>query len=337
MTDRARTGPGAGLWLWVLGLVCAQAALAAETEPRAWLMRMVEAVEQLSYQGTLVHMHGGDADIMSIVHRVEDGRISERITAVDGPGREIIRNDEEVTCILPDQQAVVIEPRDVSNRSQSPLQGSLPRPEGFDERYYELSFLDTGSVAGRAARVLAVRPLDELRYGYVLWLDTATAMPLKTQLLDEQGRVLEQILFTEIDLRDNIPAAAVAPSLAMETFAVQRSSDASRPKADGLPGAGWQVDRLPAGFMLIAARAKLMHGSSQPMEQLVYSDGLASVSVFVESDVGQDEKAEGLSSMGSANAYTTMREGFLVTAVGDVPVRTVEMMARSASRDNGRR
>ncbi len=299
----------------------------ADDDPSIWLMRMADAVESLNYQGTMVHMHGGQADILRIVHRFKDGQISERITTIDGPSREIIRDDDEVTCILPDQDAVVVEPRDPHSISQSPLQGRLPRLDSFDQRYYELTFVADGTVAGRATRVLEVRPVDGFRFGYRLSLDQVTAMPLKSQLIDSSGAMVEEIMFTSIDISDAIAVMDLEPSLSTESLQLMETSDAT----DAAVRSGWRVERVPDGFMLIASRAKLAPGAPGPMEQLVYSDGLASVSLFIEMKMAADENAEGLSSMGAANAYTTIINGYLVTAVGDVPVQTVEMMAMSAA------
>jgi len=316
--------------LLLLSLLAASVLQAAD-EPLDWLMSMADAVERLNYQGTMVHMHSGQADILRIVHRFEDGRVSERITTVDGPSREIIRDDDEVTCILPDQNAVVVEPREAHSVSQSPLQGRLPRLDELDQRYYELAFVDDAVVAGRGTRVLEVRPMDGFRFGYRLALDAQTALPLKSQLIDDGGQTVEEIMFTSIELADAIAAGELEPSLSTANLQVQRSRDTTNAGADGMLRSDWQVARLPEGFMLIAARAKLAPGAPGPMEQLVYSDGLASVSLFIEMKMEEDADAEGLSGMGAANAYTTVVDGYLVTAVGEVPARTVEMMAMSAA------
>ena len=305
--------------------------LQAADKPLDWLMRMADSVERLNYQGTMVHMHSGQADILRIVHRFENGQVSERITTVDGPSREIIRNDDEVTCILPDQDAVVVEPRESHSVSQSPLQGRLPRLDELDQRYYELAFVEDAVVAGRSTRVLEVRPMDEFRFGYRLALDSQTALPLKSQLIDAGGRTIEEIMFTTVELAAKIAERELEPSLSTADLKVQRLKDATDAGADASLRSGWQVARLPEGFMLIASRAKLAPGAPGPMEQLVYSDGLASVSLFIEMKMEQDAGAEGLSGMGAANAYTTIVEGYLVTAVGEVPARTVEMMAMSAA------
>ncbi len=332
--------PSARLALIIALLACLLAAVPpafSQNNARDWLMRMATAVEKRNYEGTLVHMHSGQADVLRIVHRYENGRVSERITAVDGAGREIIRDGEEVTCILPDQKAVVIEPRDATDSSQSPLQGRLPRLDSLDERYYRLSIKRGDPIAGRKARMLRVRARDDFRYGYRLWLDEDTAMPLKTQLMQAEEDVIEEIQFSSIVIRASIPAQAVSPSVEMSGFNLQRALSAA--PSSGAPPSGarshWQATRMPPGFMLVASRGKLAPGASDPIEQLVYSDGLATVSVFVEKAPSGDDEGEGVSSMGAANAYTSRRDGYMITAVGDVPVPTVEMLSMSLRKRPG--
>ncbi len=326
MSDACRlgrcSGPALLLALFLFALpVCADA-------PRDWLMRMADSVEGLNYDGTLVHMHGGEADILRIVHRVQDGRVTERITAMDGAGREIIRNDDEVTCILPDQMAVHTEPRDDRDRSQSPLQGRLPSIETLDEGLYTLSLAGSESVAGRAARILIVQPMDAYRYGYRLWLDDTTGMPLKTQLREVSGGVLEQLLFTEISMPARIADKDLQPSLDTTGFKQVRGMAVENGKE--MPTAAWRAAKVPSGFALLTVKSKYSPGADMPTEHLVYSDGLAWVSVFIEAGVAEDP-AGGLSTMGAANAYTTSRDGHLITAVGEVPVGTVELIARSTA------
>lgn len=329
MNDSGRPGRcAAGALLLSLSVALAWAG----DDPRAWLMRMQTAVEDRNYEGSLVHMHGGEADILRIVHRVKDGRVAERITAVDGKGREIIRNDDQVTCILPDQMAIHVEPRDARARAQSPLQGSLPSVETLDEKLYELQLEGQDTVAGRAAEILAVQPMDPYRYGYRLWLDRETSMPLKIQMREESGGVLEQILFTEIRMPATIPDAALEPSVNTDGFRLMKG--ATVPNGEEMPTADWRAGDLPAGFMLTMIKSKYAPGADMPTEQLVYSDGLAVVSVFIEAAQTKSGTTGGASSMGAANAYTTSRDGHLITAVGEVPVRTVERIALSTAPGN---
>jgi sigma-E factor negative regulatory protein RseB len=297
-------------------------------DPRAWLERMSYAVEYLNYEGTLVHVHEGDSSLLKIVHRVDDGHVTERITSEDA-GREIIRTDDEVTCIFPDQRTVLVEQRDERDRSQSPLKTRLPSASNLDDNLYHVAFSGAERIAGRPTQAIAIRPKDAFRYGYRIWLDKKTAMPLKTQLVDEQGQLLEQLFFSEVALSNHIPDSAVRPSVPIESFSVRRSPEPERARASAAAEA-WAVAELPPGFRLAVEQAKVAPDARPELRHLVYSDGLATVSLFIEPAVAASEQAEGLSQIGAANAYTTTVGGHMITAMGEVPVRTVELFARSA-------
>lgn len=303
-------------------------------DPQGWLERMGYALEYLNYEGTLVQLQGADAAVMRVVHRVENGVPTERITAMDEVGREIIRRGEDVTCILPDQQAVLVEKRGDEQQGTSPLRQQFSGDLRFDDRYYRLMIASGGRLVGRETRVVTVRPTDSHRYGYRLWLDRATAMPLKVQIAGDDGVVVEQLLFSDISLPERIPASALQPSVALDSFTWQRSSPATRPAASPAsataPEQGaWRAESLPPGFSLRAARLERTEATAPALDHLVYSDGVASVSVFIEAGVAAAEQGEGPSRMGAANAYTTVLGAYLITAVGEVPVSTVETIARS--------
>jgi len=315
----------------LLASACAVLAIpaAADDDPRGWLDRMGYALEYLNYEGTLIQLHGADAAVMRVVHRVENGVPTERITAMDEVGREIIRRGDAVTCILPDQKEVLIEERATGGQGGSPLRKQFAGDISFDDRFYRLAIASGGRLVGRDTRVVTVRPTDNFRYGYRLWLDHATAMPLKVQVAGDDGIVVEQLLFSDISLPERIPESAVQPSVTIDTFTRQRSSR-SAPTLPAAPeSSAWRSESLPPGFRLRAVRSQRSDTAAPLLEHLVYSDGVASVSVFIEAGVNPLEQGEGPSRVGAANAWTTMAGGFLVTAVGEVPVRTVEAIARS--------
>ena len=307
----------------LVGFLAGIAALdAAAQDAQAWLNRMTEAVEALSYQGTFVHLLGNQAETLYIVHLNDDGRVSERIVAMDGVGREIIRHEEKVQCILPARRIVLVEER----KEVSPLVSALPSYSAELQRHYEFSLHSTARVADRQTQVVGIKPKDEFRYGYMLWLDSETGMPLKSQLKDDQGRTVEQILFTQIEISDSIPMSALMPTINTEGF------EMVRPPAAGLASEQrphWRASRLPGGFKLSAATHGPIAGSRYPVQHLVYSDGLATVSVFIENPNSKPEMAGGFSQVGSANAFSLSVNGHQVTAVGEVPPRTVETIATS--------
>jgi sigma-E factor negative regulatory protein RseB len=301
----------------------------AGDDPRGWLDRMGYALEHLNYEGTLIQLHGTEAAVMHVVHRIENGVPTERITAMDDVGREIIRRGDDVTCILPDQQSVLVEKRSDPGAGTSPLREQFSRDVRFDDRLYRLAIASGGKLVGRETRVVTVRPTDSYRYGYRLWLDHATAMPLKVQVAGEDGAVVEQLLFSDISLPGRIPESAVRPSITTESFTRQAGPRPVGGAAAVAEPSRWQVGFLPPGFILRAVRSQDDGDGDLSLEHRVYSDGVASVSVFIEAGVAASEQGEGPSRVGAANAWTTRSAGHLVTAVGEVPVRTVEAIARS--------
>jgi sigma-E factor negative regulatory protein RseB len=142
------------------------------------------------------------------------------------------------------------------------------------------------------------------------------------------GGVLEQLLFTEISMPARIADKDLQPSLDTTGFKQVRGMAVENGKE--MPTAAWRAAKVPSGFALLTVKSKYSPGADMPTEHLVYSDGLAWVSVFIEAGVAEDP-AGGLSTMGAANAYTTSRDGHLITAVGEVPVGTVELIARSTA------
>ncbi len=304
------------------GTVVACATLqAAAQDAQQWLDRMTRAVEDFSYQGTFVHLLGDEVETLQIFHLNDDGRISERIVSMDGVGREIIRNEDEIYCILPDQQIVLFDNR----REVSPLVSALPSVSEDLVQSYEIALLNVERVVDRDAQVVAIHPRDEYRYGYRLWLDSETAMPLKSQLRDEQGRTVEQMAFTRIEIGEDIPPSALEPTIDSQGFEVITPPDNA--VAEETPQ--WRATQLPDGFQLSVATLIRMAGSEHPVEHLVYSDGLAAVSVFVESPDSEPEVAGGLSRIGSTNAFSFEFSGRQITAVGEVPAVTVESIATS--------
>jgi len=289
---------------------------------REWLERMSRAVDELNYSGTFVHVLDGTPETLHIVHRHADGQSGERILSLDGARREIVRQGARVQGIFPDRRIVLFETR----RDVSPLATALPSNAAALEPHYVIELGPTARVADRSVQLLEIKPRDEFRYGYVLWLDRETAMPLKSNLVDEQGNVVEEILFTDIEFPADIPASALEPTIDTTGFTTQRASEA-KPLDAEIP---WRAATVPGGFKLSVATESQIAGSDTPVGHLVYSDGLATVSVFIEDPATEADVGEGFSTMGSTNVYSlTLSSGQKATAIGEVPRQTVRTIASS--------
>jgi len=299
---------------------------AAEPAPAAvpvrWLERMNLALTTRNYDGTFSHWHGGRVETLRIIHRVQDGMVSERLASLDGSGREFIRTGSSLACYLPDQRTVLVEQRP---REQSLV--GFPAVDDQTASFYDIREVGRTRLNRHDTHVITVSPRDEYRYGYRLWIDDSTAMPLKTQLCDAHGNIIEQIVFASLTLPARIPDSAFRPEVATEGFQWLRN-DAAPP----LPPAAalaWNAMRLPPGFRMTVRSAQLLPGSSAPVDHLVFTDGLASVSVFVEVQQARtDPQAPAQSAaVGSSSAFSMVVDGHKITAVGEVPPATVQFIA----------
>jgi len=195
---------------------------------------------------------------------------------LDGSGREFVRDNDELTCYLPDQHTILVEPRP----EHGPFLGSLPQFGADVNEFYKIESLPATHILGRAARVIAVNPKDQFRFGYRLWLDEKTAMPLKTQLCDSRGQVIEQIFFARLEMPESIPDSDLVPAVRTEGMRWVRQGPSHDSASPAL--SAYRASELPPGFRLTVAGAQTIGGASVPASHLVYSDGLATVSVFVE-------------------------------------------------------
>ncbi len=297
---------------------------AQSVTPNEWLERMSSAVTTLNFEGTVIRRRDGQSNAMKVTRRIVDGVVQEKLVSQEGNGLEIVRHGTEVYCILPDKRSVLVEQWD----DGLTLFSTLPTGQLDFGSEYDLLLVREERVAGRRAMLLAVRPHDGYRYGHKVWLDRETAFPLRTELVGGDGALLEQLKFADIDLDADISADALKPSFDLQQFTwYPESARADVATIDS----NWGSDDLPAGFRLVSASEEMLEGSDSPVVHLMYSDGLASVSVFV-AQSGDDQNLPGGLLGGPSNMHSVESDGYLVTAMGEVPPATVRRIAVSMRR-----
>jgi sigma-E factor negative regulatory protein RseB len=238
----------------------------------------------------------------------------------EGNGMEIIRNGNEVHCILPDRQTVLVEEWD----DQSTLFSTLPSSDIRFGNEYDVSIVRQERVAGRKAIMLAIRPHDDFRYGHRIWLDYETGFPLQTKLMDSNGVAIEQVKFADINLDQEIHANQLEPSIDIGNFRWFSQSTASN-KIE--TESDWISSDLPPGFRVTSTHIEQVLGNAEPIIHMMISDGLANVSVFIEPR-GSDDTTRNAHA-GAANSFSVLLGEYRVTAVGEVPPATAEHIARS--------
>jgi len=311
-------------WIGCFLLGIAPISIAGETEKDvgAWLKQMVQSVRTLSYEGTFVYLHSTQLEALQITHTANNNQEQERIFSLNGAAREVIRSQDSVICVLPDAKTVsVTKHRKNDRRFPSVLPMNISRLSD----YYEFRLLGEARIANREAVVIGIIPRDPLRYGYRLFLDADHALPLKTDTINEEGEMVSQIMFT---------ALRIDPSIQSMSPGMYGKSDYSwiHPKpAQEVPASmdtRWKFKKLPQGFQLQVRTKRPASSSEKEMEHVVFSDGLATLSVYFEK--ADDENGlNKASKMGAVNAFGTQISGYQVTVVGEVPAQTVRTIANS--------
>lgn len=291
----------------------------ADEQARALFETMGKAVEQLSYRGTFVHTLHDQIQTMEVLHKLEGDRVYERMTSLTGAAREFVRHGEEVQCILKARREVVVD----LWQDQNPLITSLPRYSEELGNYYKFEILpETKRVAGRETVGLAIVPRDQYRYGYRLWLDRETTMPLMSDSVDRSGELIETLQFTAIEYNPEFAENAFEPTLDTKDFNWIKPAGVSG--SQKLSNSAWHAAEVPGGFSLSVSRVE--GDGNKRVEHHVYSDGLATVSVFAEPHAPGQAVMNGTTRLGVTNAFGRLEGDFQITVVGEVPEDTVRFI-----------
>ncbi len=289
----------------------------------AQIQKMSDAMHNSSYSGDFVYLHASQLESMSIQHvKFKDG-IRERLFSLNGEAREVFRDDENLTCVWPGSKKIV---RDKTRKSSfSPLW--IPDDVTRLAKFYDFKMIGKGRVANRLGNVISIKPKDAMRYGMQIWIDIKQGYLLKSILLNQEGKVLEQVMFTTIKTIENPEIAAMSLKPALESGYKLVSSHTSAIDNRMMPDSSWKMDKLPVGFWQESAYKKPTLNGVGFINHLIFTDGLASLSLFIEKQT--DDSLMGSSSMGAINAYGIIVNGYSVTAVGEVPQKTVKQLVSS--------
>jgi sigma-E factor negative regulatory protein RseB len=288
--------------------------------PVQWLHAIQSAAQKGNYTGTIVYQRGDEVRSSRIVHFFDGSRARERVQTLDGRPREFIRHGDEVQCLYPQLHRIVIEHAD--RHATFPALGGPG--SGSVLEHYSLRQGDVERVAGIECRVLKLVPLDAFRYGYRLWVDPRSGLLLKVQVLADDDAVIEQIAFSDVRIGEPINPSQLKPSWSTNGWDVVRRES----HAIEFSRHGWSVT-APDGFRRLTEVERNLEGdSARAALQAVYSDGLATVSVFIEPGAPA-AVPEPVQRRGPLSAFTRQVGDARVTVVGEVPPTTAMSIAES--------
>ncbi len=297
----------------------AHAAPPASLDAMGWLQRMYTASQKLSFSGTFIYQQGQHMETSRIVRLVDGSGSHERVEVLDGLPREILRDNENVVAYLPGTMTVKVEKKTVAR----PFPGLAPENVNDIVAYYNVQKGEIWRVAGSECQAITLVPRDRFRYGQRLCADIATGMLLKAQTLNERGEVVEQFAFTQLRV------GAVDRNELKSRFS-GKGRDWRVEQSDMSPAnlgdAGWSLKEVPAGYRKVTEVRRRL-GGRPDVGQIVFSDGVSAVSVFIEPAARRGDWVPGATRIGATNVYTRRVDDHLVTVVGEVPLDNVKAIA----------
>ncbi|AEV61440.1 MucB/RseB C-terminal domain-containing protein [Pseudomonas ogarae] len=305
------------LFTLLLGGWCAIPAHADEAQD--WLNRLRQAEQQQSFQGTFVYERNGSFSTHNIWHRVQDGKVRERLLQLDGSAQEVLRIDGHTQCVSGSLIAGLGNTPDGTSRTLDPQKL---------KNWYDLAVIGKSRVAGRQAVIVALTPKDQHRYGFELHLDKETGLPLKSLLLNDKGQLLERFQFTRLNV--------AAPTDGELQASAECKAVAQDPGKAVAAKTAWHSDWLPPGFELTSSTVRKDPDTQVQVNSLMYDDGLARFSVFLEPLNGAnatDTRTQLGPTAAVSRRLTTPQGEMMVTVVGEIPIGTAERIALSMRSD----
>jgi sigma-E factor negative regulatory protein RseB len=302
----------------------AQAAVPAN--PLAWLQRATQAARQASYEGTFVHINGERTSTVRVTHLNSGTEEHERIEPLDGSTLEIVRRNDELFCRFPDAKTVRLDQRTTPRFFPGILGASAEALAAS----YDVKLGKTERVLGFECQWIRLVPRDNQRFAQSVCSELNTGLILRARTLTEHGQVIENYSFTDLKIGPQVARADLKSLFRARNK--QWVSDGQPRDEVKSAESGWNVGAVPAGFHKVTELKRSLPGRAQPVSQIVYTDGLANMSVFVETNAAPKSLNEGASEDGTTSFYARPVGDTLVTVLGEVPLATAQAVGRSVAR-----
>lgn len=324
------------LMLIFVGLFFSNLALADTADVKNLLSEMSEAVRTLNYQGRFMYLLGSDTSSFQIQHAVIKGKEHERLVFLNQKQQEVVRVGHDTFCIHAGNHLL----GQHKSISANPFADKLSNLGKGIENYYHISLSEEGMVAGRDTYQISFKSKDNNRYDHLLWIDTQSKLLLKANVSDTNLGTLESFEYVQIDIGQDIPASTFThnnyvqhkPKHFDPTLEISDEGNA------GTEQTKWQASWLPEGFYFSGAAQQSIHSKedaasekNHPVDMLMYTDGIAAITIFIEARDKTSKFAES-SQKGAVSAYSHAllvdEHKFMITVVGEVPLQTVERVAK---------
>lgn len=291
-------------------------------DPWALLGKAAHAARDLSYKGIFVYQSGSNSRSIEITHMNSGQGEYSRIVMLDGTPQEVLSQGSNIVIFSSRDEKVVIEKR----RGKNLFPALLPANLDTVRTSYAARVSGSERVANREGVIVLLEPRDEYRYGYRLLTDKELGLLLKVTIVNQDNEVVEQIAFNQLNLLNMKDMAWFKPKVEPgKSYVIEEEIPASIEDSPEV----WSLGQLPPGYRQIDHIKRLVSDKKATVNQLIFSDGLSSVSLFIEPLVKGARPKVGQTTVGPTNFYASVKSGYQVVAVGEVPQATVAQIANS--------
>ncbi len=299
-------------------------AINTDTESaKFWLKKLSQSLRELNFTTSFVVVKNNQVEPYHWLHGIGENELELEIFAsMNGPRRDVLRQGDVVSYIVPEQEPYSVISKDIRSPIPSIFRGDIT---ALEDNYRFIS-VGRSRILGRVAQLIRIVAKDDYRFSYWLWLDQQSGLLLKMAVLTRQGQLLEQIQFTRIDVSEKLSENLVQLQLT-ELPPVGKLNN--RQEHKNLP---WQVNWLPEGFKLLKSNQHSLNSYSRVGEKTVdfmlFTDGLVEVSVYVNA-AKENFRAPEYANDGATMVYNHVSQGVEVGVVGGVPLVTARKIAES--------
>ncbi|TJZ67780.1 MucB/RseB C-terminal domain-containing protein [Chitiniphilus eburneus] len=316
-------------WLLAGGVLLASTSLLAAgpatptplsaAEANQLVQRVANAPRLVSYHGVYVHQYGDRFETVRVVHIADGDKDIERRETLDGPPLELMREGDRVGLFLPEdaypssidrRMMSKLFPRQWPDQAQQVLSGYVIRKAGH------------ARVAGVAADIYEFEPRDRFRYPHRYWIHPESGLMLKSMMVGLRNEPIELFTFSQIQIGGTIDRKLLKPSHPLRVLPLENSEGDALKMQDP----EWEVRGLPPGFRLVKAKRSLW-GKARPVTHHLYSDGLVTVSVFIEPM--QRATVPSISQQGGLSFFSRPFGNYVLTVVGEVPTEAVQQLSNA--------
>lgn len=294
-----------------------------EAKISSLLAQLESAQLTLNYTATLVSLHNDDMNIVDVEQYSKDGQYYQSIFSLNGEERKVVKHNDELFCYLPDKLAVVADQKNVSFNHTSDYSALT---DEATKQHYDFVLGPKMRVSNREAVVLIITPKDQLRYEHQLWIDSESGLLLKSMIIDANRNIVEhdQLINVKLLSADEV----TLPTLKSMPDLWQKMQVKLAGAVDDQVKLNCHIPELLSGFSMTSMQAKAnIMPDSEMMQHFNYSDGLSSLSVFVEPFTGDHNDQPMMTSMGGIHVYKKHQDGYRITVMANAPAQTAQLFA----------